>query len=326
MRKGKKSKKSAEKESDAHHSQQSDKQSKKKRKDEGVVFRPRKLDKDRKLLILRQQDLDSIETLRQTIKSHPLDRHFKGNITIEEFEKLQEICLPENESNQQESSEGEKQILNIPVPSFREIPNLQNAKKNPFVYPNKYITFDEAKQKFEIALEYDMREEDEKFLDEFNKNRRYTLSELNFERIYAILLRYAPTQAGFLSFDSFRKMAKELGVKDSISLNEFLAVRSHWIQQNEKVIKELEEKEEILANMQYELKMLLILRQDFERLRILLELCRKREKLKTQLVQTTHEEFKILSKQNGTSVNDTSKKRKRRNESNSRKPKRTRRR
>ena len=46
---------------------------------------------------------------------------------------------------------------------------------------------------------YAKSQEDEKFLEDFNKNRRYTLSELNFERIYAILLRHAPTQVCFSS-------------------------------------------------------------------------------------------------------------------------------
>lgn len=48
--------------------------------------------------------------------------------------------------------------------------------------------------------------------------------------------------------------------------------------------------------MQTELEKLQLLRQDFERLRILLELCRKREKLKKRWATAKFEEMKAESK------------------------------
>lgn len=77
--------------------------------------------------------------------------------------------------------------ITVPVPSFHKETSSDAIPSKRFELPKHYIVYDESKRRYEIANEYDMNEQDEQWLSEFNKNRREPLSDLDFERIIALL-------------------------------------------------------------------------------------------------------------------------------------------
>lgn len=83
----------------------------------------------------------------------------------------------------------EEEKVEVPTPPSKGKIS-QEKKLKSFKRPKDYIVYDQRPYSLpEVALEYDMDEEDEKWICEYNKNTRVPLSELNFERIYALLQR-----------------------------------------------------------------------------------------------------------------------------------------
>jgi hypothetical protein len=82
---------------------------------------------------------------------------------------------------------------NVPTPQVivKDITDVKSLRRGRFHRPKFYIRFEHVlkHELFEIALEYDMDDQDEAWLVEFNKFSTKALSELNFERIIAVFER-----------------------------------------------------------------------------------------------------------------------------------------
>lgn len=129
-----------------------------------------------------------------------------------------------------------------------------------------------------------MDEKDEEFLENYNKNQREKLSELNFERIYALVEEEALQKFGFSSIFRIQENSKgvitELPFKDE----DIYAVRQYWLSKNQEKVQSLEAKAHQLEIEFQDAVNLKKMRVHFEKLRLLMDLVIKREKLKRKLL------------------------------------------
>lgn len=88
-----------------------------------------------------------------------------------------------------------KIVVPVPLAVIKELPDRRPIKKTRYHRPSEYIVFDNVLKYgvYEVANDYDMDEDDEAWLSEFNNYSTCPLSELNFERVISILDRLHET-------------------------------------------------------------------------------------------------------------------------------------
>jgi hypothetical protein len=272
----------------------------------GVSIRPRKMPTEKKLLLIRPEDLTDIETLESRVTNFERGAH----VTEEEYEELLQedkpSCVeqtPKKTALSHHSNEIPHDSVRIEIitPTFQgiegvRINEVKDQKK--FEIPKKYINVSNNTQlaeKYDIANEYDIQSDDEEWLQEYNSRTRKPLSDPNFERIYALLNREYGTKNGYVSVSGIADLAQLCDVR--VTLPDIMGVRDWWRRKNEKLITKLQAQEDRCLQLEEDLDRMNQLRKDLERLRLLMELVRKRERLKHRYIKSKSDEIRILSKQ-----------------------------
>jgi hypothetical protein len=288
----------------------------KKKNTDPVTIRPRKLLTDRKLLLLRPEDLEDVTNLQSRITSTGFERYIGGVLSVSEQdldELVNEDDDDEEDDNQQVAEPPKKIIklsshddeiphdsirIEIAVPKFQGIEGVRvndqyDSKR--FDKPKKYINYPHITTRYDLANEYDMQSDDEEWLHEYNKQSRKPLTDIDFERLYSLINREYGSKNGYVSVSSLADLAQLCNVR--VSTNDIMSVRDWWRKKNQNLIADMTARQDKLVQMDQDFQQMQQMRNDFERLRLLFELVRKREKLKQKYHQTTANEVKILAKQ-----------------------------
>jgi hypothetical protein len=146
----------------------------------GVTIRPRKLNFEKRLLLLRPIDLESIKKLKKRIVEQNFERYMNGNKEVSQNEYEQVNFNIKKLLDIGEVLEKKK----VPVPECKYISNDDKTQISKFILPPKYINFTEN---YDDDNEYDLDSEDENFLNVYNKTQRDKISELDFESIISII-------------------------------------------------------------------------------------------------------------------------------------------
>lgn len=160
----------------------------------------------------------------------------------------------------------------------------EKTKSKTFRRPKNYIKYEKNKKRIEIANQYDMDEKDEEFIKNYNETKVERLSELNFERIYALIEEEALQKYGFSSIFRILENSKNINIEIPLNDHDIYAVREYWIEKNKEKVENLEKKVnqvEIQFQDQVNLRKIRI---HFEKLRVLMDLIIKREKLKRKIL------------------------------------------
>ncbi len=194
--------------------------------------------------------------------------------------------------------------IEIHVPSFQGIEGvrvneLHDQKK--FDMPTKFLKYDASQCKYDLATEYDMQGDDETWLNKYNQQSRKPLSDLDFERIYALINREYGAKNGYVSVSGLTDLALLSDVR--VPAHHIMNVRDWWRQKNQKLVSDLSTREERMVSMTETKEQMIALRNDFERLRLLVELVKKREKLKQKYALNCTQQIRILARQYSPAVN-----------------------
>lgn len=187
----------------------------------------------------------------------------------------------------------------------------------------------------DIGEEYDITSDDEKWLRKVNTNRVLPITDASFERIFAIANRMGSPNAGYVSamtvqqinqrilkqallfrpqpadilqqqaqkemppiFEVFpsSQPTKTVLVSQPIQEFEVQPVLDYWTTKYQHKFKHLVSEEDALFQAEQKLRQLQVLRQEFEKARLLLELVMKREKTKKKWVEAQRVELNLLYK------------------------------
>jgi hypothetical protein len=158
--------------------------------EEAILIRPRRLDLEKQIPILRPKDLSSVLTLKRRITTSSYDRLLNSfeSITKEDLKFVKFLFFKTFKLNENEIQTTER--VPIPEVKIREIESTEPEDFEEFRIPKNYICTPESNtEAAEIAQEYEMDEQDEIWLKEYNISKIKKLDELDFERIFALIER-----------------------------------------------------------------------------------------------------------------------------------------
>jgi hypothetical protein len=87
-------------------------------------------------------------------------------------------------------------------------------------------------------------------------------------------------------------LSQKFRLQEPLNETDIFSVIEHWMNKNKQKFLELQSNESVILNLQEEISTMKRIRQDFERIRVLIDLLSKRERLKKKLVLNTFEIFK----------------------------------
>jgi hypothetical protein len=88
-------------------------------------------------------------------------------------------------------------------------------------------------------------------------------------------------------------LSQKFRLQEPLNETDIFSVIEHWMNKNKQKFLELQSNESVILNLQEEISTMKRIRQDFERIRVLIDLLSKRERLKKKLVLNTFEIFKV---------------------------------
>eukprot|EP01080_Neovahlkampfia_damariscottae_P001138 gene1138-10652_t len=246
---------------------------------ETIIMRPRRIDLEKQIPILRPKDLNSILSLKRRITTSNYDRLLNSFETISKddlkFLNETEIIKPDR----------------VPIPEVKitEIENNSNQEEEEdFRFTNRYIRANDLElDPAEIALEYDMDEEDEKWLEKYNFSKVNPLDEVNFERIFALIERETQAKRGHCSIFGISNLSQKFLFNEPLQENDIYSVIQYWMNKNKQKYEQLQLEESKILILQKDILTMKKIRQDFEKVRVLIDLVCKRERLKKKLIKTS---------------------------------------
>ncbi|KAL9644718.1 hypothetical protein ABK040_012372 [Willaertia magna] len=300
----------------------------------GMTIRPRKLDVQKKLILLHSGDLKNVQGLKKKINSAISESKLQSSSTstsnnsdiiklsnLSVNQKDLDLLLDENYRNGtitlvdgalMSKSRRAREIeenhefhdivfdnIHIPIPTFKIIED--HAKTSKFKRPKKYIKY-ESKRNFnnlifvndsftdedelieEIGIEYDLESEDEEWLDNYNKSRIIPLSELDFERIISILNRLIKNNTNyFISVNQVLDLSRFFNIE--LKVNDILSVKNYWEKKCNKIIEQKKNALEKIVTLENNFIYLSMLKNDFVKVKQMIELVKEREILKLKLIK-----------------------------------------
>ena len=164
--------------------------------EETIIIRPRRIDLEKQIPILRPKDLSSVISLKRRITTsndrllNSFETISKDDLKFVKKKKKKFNFFFFFQLNEIDISKPDK----VPIPEVK-ITEIDNETTKEIFDPEfqmtkKYIsTKDLNREQSEISLEYDMDEQDEIWLKNYNISRVNELEEVNFERIFALIER-----------------------------------------------------------------------------------------------------------------------------------------
>jgi hypothetical protein len=270
--------------------------------------RSKRIKTDKKILLFRPKDLISVEALRKRVQNFQANYATKlkaNQITEADLQYLQ--SLNEEDQRQEvaarERAEAARRAEIIQIPNFKVISESEDITGfKPFKRPKRYIQYQELP--YDLSLEYNLTDEDQRFLTENLPN----FDPLKFEKVMALASRLSIAQSCTLSVTSLQDLCKLCQVpileSDCCAIVQYFEQKVH----RKQLIKERKiedsssasdsdepgifvrnEVNERILQLEDDYQLMFKLRQDFERLRILMEVVRKREALKTRKLRIERE-------------------------------------
>ncbi|KAL0483046.1 hypothetical protein AKO1_014922 [Acrasis kona] len=273
-----------------------------------IPARRRKLPEDKRLLLIRPQDFDSLEHLQDCVNNNFENVVGKPpSLSLKDYDDLMNNKQDEDQSedntdNSMHVQEPAPQVLEIPIPKFQGLEGVRTItpthEEKHFQLPETYISEESwttsCKQNYNVANEYDMQSDDEDWLTTYNEHARLPLSDTKFESIIALINREYGFKNGYVSVSGLMDLASLCNIQ--IDTSDVMAVRDWWRNKQSKVVDQMKSKEQKILSHLESYETMIKLRNDFEKLRLLMEMVRKREKLKLKYYQLYVQELKILLK------------------------------
>jgi enhancer of polycomb-like protein len=280
-------------------------------------FRPRPIDINRAIPIFTDAEAEELDDRDYTSVSG-VSRGVPKMPTGMEAEDEEEAHIQEaiKRSLKQWESEG-KEIVDIPTPKVKIVKDYDDDEKiiKPFIRPQVYIKWkDYTPDELDQTIEYDMDSEDENFLNQINANKKI-LSEAKFEYLIDRFEKETDKNGDIPSFELVEQLIPFKNQILQIIYNYWIDKRKKFkIPLNYRFLKppdpddpspykafrprtEEKLKRKYRKNDQTSLVRMKQLRQEMERARMLLEMIKKRERLKKERIQIIKEilEFQLNS-------------------------------
>lgn len=138
----------------------------------GLSFRPRPIDVDKKVPIVRRDvELEEPEGISRSVPEMPtgMEAEDEEEAHIQEAIKQSLKAVPDK--------------VSIPTPDIRIVPGYDEEKVPPFILPPGYVRyFDKTLDELDQEVEYDLDSEDRKFLKTMAK-KGFELGENQLESI-----------------------------------------------------------------------------------------------------------------------------------------------
>jgi len=259
------------------------------------TFRARSVNINEKIIIENEYN----RIISESKSSNPVVRSVKTLGTRMEREEEEEIHVQEAISNHD---------TNIPIPQCKIVEDYESfgKKLKPFSYPRKYIEYNGQRP----AVEYDLDDEDEEFLVTLNGDKS-VLSEDKFEFMVDRFEKETETQEELPSFSHMERLFSAM--PEEVLEN----VYNYWIKKRSENLnhpltpfvlkpdprdkspyaafrpRAVKSKKNVKLNNYATYEQLLQLRREMEKSRTLLEMIRKREKLKLDKVLLMKQMFDI---------------------------------
>lgn len=270
-------------------------------------FRPKQLKTTEQLVVVDSPDEDSDDeeecyTLNATRRQSQADKHATRR-TTRSLSVSDTNMFPEEESEKHLQQVISKQDTEIPTPSFRLVRDYDTDEdefRRPWKCPRKYIEYTATVPEEMIAkvAEYDLDEEDEKFLSNLNFPQ-HVLSKDQYE---FMIDRFESECIQDEELPPFEEIERVFGNASPQMLE---MVYNHWISRRKisggPLVARLRppadphrKHKPWRRNDAASYKKMWQLRQEMEHARTLIEMIRKREKLKRDLLVTRAEIIQSL--------------------------------
>jgi len=200
--------------------------------------------------------------------------------------------------------------IEIPIPTIKDVENYSKETPSTFRRPPQYIKYiDKTVEEFRAEVDYDMDDADEEFLAKLNKDK-FLLSEDKFELMIDRMEKETCERNDFEPITQFRAERLIGGAeKKTNRLQVIAAVYNYWVKKREAlghsllhlyhrpkadtkdsafaVFRPIEQKKKRHKGVKNDFAVVVRLRQlrqEFEKSRTLLEMVKKREKMKREYI------------------------------------------
>lgn len=261
-------------------------------------FRPKPVKTTERIVVIDSPDEDSDDaeecyTITANRRQSQADKHATRR-TTRSLSTSDTNMFPEEESEKHLQQVIQKQDTEIPTPSFREVSSYdaeEDEFRRPWKIPRKYIEYTATvpEEMIAKAAEYDLDEEDEKFLSQLNFPQQM-LSKDQFE---FMVDRFEAECIQDEELPPFEEIERLFGNASPKMLE---MVYNHWISRRKisgPLVARLRpptdpnrKHKPWRRNDAASYKKMWQLRQEMEHARTLIEMIRKREKLKRDLLVT----------------------------------------